>query len=194
MDAAKEEMREAAAQNDMKGFTQALSDHRAAERDYNKITADAKIALGRGRVDLAGITSREREGAADRAAADRRAAEAARSRMALGVMRLLQPTKAPPGMTVSEYTKLDELVSAKFNPKSPSPEALQFLARMENGPQLIRDIANGNIKPDSAEWTKSVVPAMMKAQELYKRSVLSQTKYGAPAATPYNQALADAED
>lgn len=195
MDAAKEEMRESAAQNDMKGFTQALSDHRAAERDYNKLTTEATIALGRGKVDLAQVASHEREGAANRAAADRRAAAAANSRMALGIMRLMQPGKAAPGMSVPDQLKLKEHVNAVFPSKGmPTPEALTYLAKVDNGAQLIRDIANGNIKPDSTQWNASVVPALIKARELYTREFLAQTKHGAPAAVPYSQALADAED
>lgn len=193
MDAAKEEMRESAAQNDMKGFAQALSDHRAAERDFNKVTAEATIALGRGKVDLAQVASHEREGAANRAAADRRAAAAANSRMALGIMRLLAPQK-PSGPTPLEILKINEAAEARFNPTNPSPDALQFLAKLPNGAQLVRDIANGNIKPGSAQWNAQVVPKFAEAREAYKRSILSQTKYGAPAAVPYSQAIADAEE
>lgn len=64
MDATRDEMREAAAQNDMKGFTQAMDAHRAAQRAYDKTTADAQM-------NLAQFAGQDRRSAEDRASRER---------------------------------------------------------------------------------------------------------------------------
>ena len=195
IDADKESMREAAARGDMEAYDKYAQNLATNKRHYDDTTATLQAALGRGKVDVYQTRSREREGAENRAAADRRNAEANRIRAALGIARLLQPGKAAPGMSVPDQLKLKEHVNAVFPSKGmPTPEALTYLAKVDNGAQLIRDIANGNIKPDSPQWNASVVPALIKARELYTREFLAQTKHGAPAAVPYSQALADAED
>jgi len=71
MDADKEAMREAAARGDKDGYDKAMQSWTADRREYDKTTTDIQLALARNKVDMAGIASREREGALDREAQER---------------------------------------------------------------------------------------------------------------------------
>jgi hypothetical protein len=182
---AAEEVKEAAASGDQTLLAKKMENWEAAKRDAARAKGMATAKLAELRTEAWG----KRE---DRMAADRRSAAANNARTMAGIMRLLTPQK-PNGPTPLEILKIDEAAETRFNPTNPSPDALQFLAKLPNGAQLVRDIANGNIKPGSAQWNAQVVPRVLEAREAYKRSILSQTKYGPPAAVPYSQAAAEAD-
>jgi hypothetical protein len=118
---------------------------------------------------------------AEKLARDRNAALVAAARA--------RGTKPPPGMGIGDLETLQKMVSAEFNSKRPGPQALAFLNSIPNGGQLVRDIQNGNIKPGSPQWEKEVTPKLLLGAEVYKQSLLRQTKFGAQP-IPYGAAAA----
>lgn len=146
------------------------------------ITASAASLLGH--TYTADVGARER--GLDREAADKRARD---RNAALVAAAKAKGVKPPPGMGMGDLKALQDMVIAEFNPKRLGPQALTFLNSLPNGAQLVRDIQNGNVKPGSSQWEKEVAPKLVLGAEIYKQSLLRQTKFGAQP-MPYSAAAA----
>lgn len=137
-----------------------------------------------------GPTLQAGQGAADTQARIAAQAKLAQERnAALVAAAKAKGTRPPPGMGMGDLKALGEMVSAEFNPARPGARALDFLKRIPNGEQLVRDIQNGNIKPGSDQWNKEIAPKLALGAALYEQQLLSKTKFGAQPIS-YQNALA----
>lgn len=85
--------------------------------------------------------------------------------------------KPPPGMGIADIQKLNEMVNNEF--RTLGNDARRIIGKMPNGAQLLRDIDNKNIDPQSETGRAKIAPILTQAMNLYKQELLGQTKFGA---------------
>lgn len=180
------EANEARKIGDQEAYVNALNKITELERADQQVKATLAANIFQSETARYGTDVGAQQRGLDRTAADRRARERDAALVAAAKARGVRP---PPGMGIGDLKALQEMVSAEFNPKRLGPQALAFLSGISNGPQLVRDIQNGNIKPGSPQWEKEVVPKLVLGAEIYKQSLLRQTKFGAQP-MPYGAAAA----
>lgn len=172
-------------------------DREAAQRyfdSYQKNRRDAEayevqrasllINAQKGIVDVEG--KRERAGMGLQAALEKMQsnAELGAMRNQMGLMRLMAGSQPKP-MTVNERIAVEKRVGEVFgNPAS--PEFQKYVGSAPNGKQLLVDLKNGRIKPDSPQF-QAIVD---QAKRRYMNDLVSGTR-SASGVTSYDQAFSD---
>lgn len=180
------EANEARKIGDQESYVNALNKIAELERADKQVKATLAANVFQSETARYGTDVGARERGLDRDAADKRARERNAALLAVAKAKGVKP---PPGMGMGDLKALQDMVIAEFNPKRLGPQALTFLNSLPNGAQLVRDIQNGNVKPGSSQWEKEVAPKLVLGAEIYKQSLLRQTKFGAQP-MPYSAAAA----
>lgn len=151
---------------------------------YEVQRSNMLISAQKGIVDVEG--KRERAGMAMQLGLERAqaGAENAALRNQMGLMRLMQGSQ-PKQLTVNEKLALEKRVGEVFsNPAS--PEFQKYVGAAGNGKQLLMDLKNGRIKPDSPQFQAIVE----QAKRRYMNDLVSGTR-SSSGVTSYDQASSD---